>query len=338
MKLENVFTFGKRANKMIGDFPIQEHLDLVTSHEATRSGFIEIALERNRKGTPFITEARYIRELSRSTNTPRELLDIIELKPCLLTAAGISDKAAQYFTDEDKNEAIINFIENFLEPSGSDYIDELTYRYLLTRGDSLGGMMRNLAGKIGEEKFTSYLLAALRVNQIKHNVWYNRDGKCASNHSMFSGVFNSKNVKAICWENADRKRLLIYNTKIPAVDKNIDLTIINRSSGVEDKNIITGAVNLITREPGYILAFGELKGGIDPAGADEHWKTANTALQRIRTAYEQRIPYTFFVAAAIEDSMAMEIFTQLRTGVLSGVANLTKDSQMTALVNWIINL
>ncbi len=26
------------------------------------------------------------------------------------------------------------------------------------------------------------------------------------------------------------------------------------------------------------LMLGELKGGIDPAGADEHWKTANTVL------------------------------------------------------------
>ena len=32
--------------------------------------------------------------------------------------------------------------------------------------------------------------------------------------------------------------------------------------------------------------FGELKGGIDPAGADEHWKTGNSALVRIRKAFE----------------------------------------------------
>ncbi|MBS0015962.1 MAG: type II site-specific deoxyribonuclease [Arthrospira sp. SH-MAG29] len=36
-----------------------------------------------------------------------------------------------------------------------------------------------------------------------------------------------------------------------------------------------------------ILALSELKGGIDPAGADEHWKTAQASLNRIRQALYQ---------------------------------------------------
>ncbi|HAJ78349.1 MAG TPA: hypothetical protein DCO75_01135, partial [Fibrobacteres bacterium] len=34
--------------------------------------------------------------------------------------------------------------------------------------------------------------------------------------------------------------------------------------------------------------FYELKGGIDPAGADEHWKTAKTAIDRIVSAFKKR--------------------------------------------------
>ena len=37
------------------------------------------------------------------------------------------------------------------------------------------------------------------------------------------------------------------------------------------------------------MALGELKGGIDPAGADEHWKTARTALSRIHEAFARNL-------------------------------------------------
>lgn len=68
------------------------------------------------------------------------------------------------------------------------------------------------------------------------------------------------------------------------------------------------------------IMFGELKGGIDPAGADEHWKTGNSALNRIRTSFASAgYPemMTSFVGAAIERAMAEEIFEQLSSGVLT---------------------
>jgi type II restriction enzyme len=323
---------------MIINLPISSSSDLITSHDATRSGFIEIALERNKRGTPFITEARYIRALARTTETPKDLLRIPALERCLLTAAGISDKASQYFTEQDKSDAILYFIENFLEPAGEQYSDELTFRYLLTRGDSLGGIMRNLAGKMGEEKFTTYLLAALRVNQIHYNVWYNINGNYIRDNSGIKETLNAVNIKAIYWLNSGKHRMLIYNTKIPKVKKNIDLSLINYVPSGKDQKVITNAVSFMNSEETSILAFGELKGGIDPAGADEHWKTANTALERIRSAYLLHKPHTFIAAAAIEADMAREMFGQLQRNALSGAANLTKDDQMTALINWIISL
>jgi type II restriction enzyme len=75
------------------------------------------------------------------------------------------------------------------------------------------------------------------------------------------------------------------------------------------------------------LACGELKGGIDPAGADEHWKTAGSALARIRSRCGRRCPRLFFAASAIEEAMAKEIYHQLRIGKLSHAANLTVTKQ-----------
>ncbi len=88
------------------------------------------------------------------------------------------------------------------------------------------------------------------------------------------------------------------------------------------------------------IGLGELKGGIDPAGADEHWKTANSALNRIRTAFSKNNlnPHIFFIGAAIENSMATELFRQLQKGTLSNAVNLTIDDQLTSICNWIINL
>lgn len=86
--------------------------------------------------------------------------------------------------------------------------------------------------------------------------------------------------------------------------------------------------------------LGELKGGIDPAGADEHWKTANSALNRIRDAFSSNdlTIKTSFIAAAIEKKMASEIFEQLQRGILSNSANLTIHSQLVNFCNWLLTL
>ncbi|MDZ4383273.1 MAG: AvaI/BsoBI family type II restriction endonuclease [Thermodesulfovibrionia bacterium] len=42
------------------------------------------------------------------------------------------------------------------------------------------------------------------------------------------------------------------------------------------------------KNPSLYIALGELKGGIDPAGADEHWKTARTSLIRIQKAFSKK--------------------------------------------------
>ena len=125
------------------------------------------------------------------------------------------------------------------------------------------------------------------------------------------------------------------NINVPLVTKNVDLSILE---GAVDE-LKKGKQSIIHMHDRYI-AFGELKGGIDPAGADEHWKTANSALDRIRTSFEKEElrPKTFFIGAAIENSMAIEIFKQLQTGGLNVAANLTNDEQLTGICEWIINL
>jgi hypothetical protein len=49
-------------------------------------------------------------------------------------------------------------------------------------------------------------------------------------------------------------------------------------------------------------------------------------------------PRTFFIGAAIENSMASEIYKQLQKGTLDNAANLTNDEQLTAICAWILSL
>jgi hypothetical protein len=116
---------------------------------------------------------------------------------------------------------------------------------------------------------------------------------------------------------------------VPLVKNNVDLSLFNCPFDEMNREII--------HTPTAYLAFGELKGGIDPAGADEHWKTARTALNRIREAFAKKRlkPHTFFIGAAIEAKMAVEIWEMLRRGSLENAANLTDDDHIASITSWL---
>jgi len=211
--------------------------------------------------------------------------------------------------------------------------DELVYRYLLTKGDALGGKARNLAGVLGERKFLRSLLSVFNLAGINYQ-W--KDDETDTWHARLkddTGI--EKRIKGLYWSKKGNKRLLIMNIRVPMVEKNVDLSILD---GTVDE-LKRGKDSIIHNTDAYV-ALGELKGGLDPAGADEHWKTANSALVRIRTSFNKykKKPQTFFIGAAIENSMASEIFKQLQTGFLNNAANLTDDDQLASICEWIVNL
>jgi hypothetical protein len=307
--------------------------DLVTSREETRAGFIAMALEKNYIAVPYVEEAKTLKSLASKVRKPKELLNIDDLRVGLLTASGLSDKALNYLTDQDRITAISGLIEEFLEPAGEKFVDELVYRYLLTKGDALGGKARNLAGSLGEKKFLRSLLSAFNIAGIEFHWLDNETKQWIPKSQDVEGI--EKRIKAIHWSKKGNNRLLIMNINVPIVKKNIDLVLLNGS--IDDFK--KGKESIIYSNE-KIIALGELKGGIDPAGADEHWKTANSALNRIRTSFQRKklSPQTFFVGAAIEFSMAKEIFDQINKKILGNAANLTHDDQLTETCNWIINL
>ena len=306
--------------------------DLVTSHEQTRAGFIAFALEKNRRSTPIIESAKSFKVLASKAKKAKDLLNISEIQPALLTAAGLSDKAVNYFNEEDKKKAILGLIENFLEPAGKYFVDEVVYRYLLIKGDSLGGSMRNIVGAIAQQKFVRTLLSNLSISGTDYKWLDNKTKTWAEKPNNDFAI--EEQLKALSWINPKgKKRVLSFNLNIPIVKNNIDICLFNA-------DIETYNNGVIVNTPEKILMLGELKGGIDPAGADEHWKTGNTALNRIRESFAQhnlKIE-TSFIAAAIEKKMASEIFAQLQNKTLSNAANLTIDEQLVSYCNWLLKL
>ena len=318
--------------------PFNDHLkssaDLITPHEETRAGFISLALEKNNTATPFVQEAKVLRVFASRAEAPKQLLQMNEIQESLLTAAGVSDKAKMHLHEADKQEAISGLIENFLEPSGKSFVDELVYRFLLTRGDSLGGSMRNLGGKLGEWRFTRILISTCSITGVEFE---HLDSKSRQWAPPNSDPEIEKRLKGLRWRRHGNERTLIYNLTVPIVQKNVDLCLFDCSAN----QIIFGRNNdSAHHQPEKYLALGELKGGIDPAGADEHWKTANSALGRIRAAFSEIHchPSTFFIGAAIEEAMAREIYGQLNNSTLSNAANLTNQDQVVSLCDWLINI
>ena len=190
--------------------------------------------------------------------------------------------------------------------------------------------MRNIAGKLAERKVTRAIISALTLTGTTYQ-WLN-----AVSNTWITGRSDDTDIelslKAVSWKKREGTRTLIYNRTIPLVRKNIDMCLLDCAPDEMKPETY--------RIPERFIAFGELKGGIDPAGADEHWKTAQTALARIRTAFANRdlSPDIFFIGAIIADSMAQEIWSQLEEGTLKNAANLTNPDQVASLANWLVDL
>ncbi|MBM4124091.1 MAG: restriction endonuclease [Nitrospira sp.] len=314
--------------------PYRLHLtssrDLKTPYEAVRAGFVALALEKNRRATPFVAEARALKAAASRAKTPTDLFAIQELQPALLTAAGVSDKAANHLDESDKREAIDGLIKNFLEPAGAGFVEELVFRFLLTRGDTLGGSMRNVGGFMAQKKLTRSIIAHLKLAGKPCQWLHSQTNAWVSLPEDDADI--ELHLRGLSWMSPNGPRTLRYNLTVPFFRNNVDLSLFDCRAGDLTKDT--------RKNPRAYLALGELKGGIDPAGADEHWKTARTALDRIRKAFATHghKPHTFFIGAAIEPKMASEIWTLLKLGVIENAANLTDEGQIASITRWLCSL
>ncbi|MGH7962673.1 MAG: AvaI/BsoBI family type II restriction endonuclease [Candidatus Binatia bacterium] len=234
-------------------------------------------MEKNRRATPLVAQARALKIAAAQAKTPADLLDLEEIQSALVTAAGVSDKAANHLQGSDKREAVSGLIKNFLEPAGANFVEELVFRFLLTRGDTLGGSMRNIGGFMAQKRLTRAIIACLKLAG-KQRRWLHSETNVWTELPEDDADIEL-HLRGLCWETPKGWRTLIYNVTVPFFKNNVDLSLFNYAAEDLTRDVI--------RTPAAYVALGELKGGIDPAGADEHWKTARTALSRIHEAFSQ---------------------------------------------------
>jgi len=289
--------------------------DLVTPIDITQSGFLQQALRKTREASPYVDQAKRLLNKLQVAHAPQELLSFPEIRDDLVTAAGFSDKSTNYFSPSQLEEALLKVLQEVEQKAGPDWRAEITYRFLLTRGDTLGGVMRNIMGAEAKVKFVDAILAALRDRDIKPAI----------------SRTEAEKVQQISWP----RRVLLFDKTPKIIGKNIDAILLKQQHTNSDSYL--PIANLLGNRDNY-LACGEVKGGIDPAGADEHWKTASGALSRIREKFQGKPPKLFFAGAAIENSMAAEIFSQLQSGVLNHAANLNIHQQLDDLASWLVSL
>ncbi len=190
--------------------------------------------------------------------------------------------------------------------------------------------MRNIGGVLAQRKLTRAIISTLSLAGTRYQ-WLHATNNVWTEMSEEDADIEL-HLRGLSWKRGSKSRTLIYNLTIPFLKNNVDFSLLNSSPAQLSRNFYNQAAAYI--------ALGELKGGIDPAGADEHWKTARTALNRIRKAFARyrKYPKEFFIGAAIEKKMASEIWNELKEGSLDNAANLTDDNQIASVSRWLCSL
>lgn len=290
--------------------------DLVTTREATRRGFADQAARKTAQAKPHVERAQAFHRQLAEVDTVEALTTDSALRSPLLAAVGLSDKARARLTSVDLDTILAVALTEIAQEFPDSWREQLVYRFLLNRGDTLGGSMRNLTGAAAGAQLATAIGGALQQR--------------ATDFVMVTAPRNPQKVVRMSWGS----RVLVFDRKPRFVDKSVDAIL------VEADSLHVGGLSVL-EQPGQYVACGELKGGIDPAGADEHWKTARSAFERIRASFQRQglvPPALFFVAAAIERAMADEIFADLASGQLTYAANLTKPEQLGNLASWLVAL
>lgn len=304
---------------------------LVTTHAAYRAGVLEIALFKNKESIPYLDKAKALFvALKQNTRTCSDILAMAEIHETVLEAAGITQKTKKHLTAEDKSDLLRKFIDEVLAKAGRNYVEEIVYRYLMALGEQLGGHMRNRIGNLARGKMVRQIVAQLKIAGIPFRFFADR-GRSWSSESAYNANM-AESIKAIEWRNGAKIRTFLNNVNVEGLSKNVDMVLLEK----ELSTISSAETKKALADTKDILMMGELKGGIDPAGGDEHWKTARGALERIRKAYK-RVDI-MFICASIEKAMAKEIYSMFQMGDLNCVANLTDENQLGSACEWIIKL
>lgn len=289
-------------------FSVSQPEDLITTIPNRIEGFSWQASQKLEKADPYLELADYAIENLHKIHDVESLRKDNLLTSFIIAACMLSRKSLVHLNESMQNEIIEELID-FSKLDDIRYVEQLERRFFLTCGDSLGGSMRNAVGQNAQQLLSKQIIDRL--------ISLGYEPKLIYKHEKLTGI---------TW---DDKRIS-FDQKPKFIGKSVDFIV------VKGESARVGSLE----NPKDYLCCGELKGGIDPAGADEHWKTAKSALDRIKNVFINKnlsSPKLIFIGAAIEFAMSYEIFQLLEDGWLAGAANILKEEQLHEVIDIIID-
>jgi hypothetical protein len=201
-------------------------------------------------------------------------------------------------------------------------------------GDSLGGTSRNEVGRIAVERLLDPVICALHKQGQLWEIEYSLKGKLLLEESEETTGEASRRVEKV-HANTDLAWLLRHFQECRVLYHEIRLKNGNRlklnrqlewHSPSGDSHKIGPDLHTEVGEVDMLWA-GEVKGGADPAGSDEHWKTATQTFDRILAATDATSrprPMLSFIATILVERVAREAQAWIEEGKLTSVYNLTR--------------
>ncbi len=125
---------------------IKKASDLQTQHRAICDGFLSQAIKKTEIADPYVKSAKKFYEALQKTKTIDDLLSLNEFKEELISASGFSDKGKARLTKKELDNSLKEVLKKIMAESNKEFREEILFRYLLTKGDTLGGSMRNITG------------------------------------------------------------------------------------------------------------------------------------------------------------------------------------------------
>jgi type II restriction enzyme len=248
----------------------------------------------------------------------------------ILTAAGVSDAEMDLMTDKQRLEAKRDFVQTVLVPAGQEYVDELVRRFRIATLRHLERSFAHIPVALARQGVVRAIMSQFELADAAYH-WLSKDGDKWL-RAKGDNTDRERRTTGLSWTHASGQRVLMLGEHDPASE---DLCYVYVFAC--HYQAVGASVHL---EQLPCIAFGVVAAGLDPTGFCEHWKTARSALTRIRDAFTKNdaAPSTFFVANGIAKSMADEIWRDLENGVLTNAANLTKADQVSLLARWLIGL
>lgn len=281
--------------------------NLITTQANINKGFLWQARKKRELSQISLKQSREAKTKLKKATSFDDIYNDQILFDFLVGALMLSKKSISNL-DFDNVKLLVETEIDFKKLNEQNYINLLEKNYLLMCGESIGGQMRNRIGKKGEELFIEKIKYLLDDKNVKYKMEYSKSG----------------NLNSIVWNN----RTIIFNKKSNFINKSVDFIVLKLTNGTYD-----------LEDPDSYCCAGELKSGIDPAGADEHWKTAMAALKRISFSFksiELKTPPLYFIGGAISNFMATEIIGLLKKDKLQYAANLNHSDQLERICDKIL--